>query len=75
MLRLPDKPTSPAEWAIITSLGVVGFFGAGIFAIVVALRAPEEKQAQAEQAMQAGFVLIGIALLIAFLFWLSRRVF
>jgi len=58
---------------VLAVLASAVFIVLGVIALVVAVRAPEEKQEIAATVMRGGFVSLGIGLTIAVLFWLYRR--
>jgi len=54
-------------------LASVVFIALGAVALVVAIRAPEEKHELAATVMRGGFLSLGFGLTIAVMFWLYRR--
>ena len=66
------KPT-PSEYAVLTALASAVFIVLGVVALVVALRAPEEKQELAEVVMRGGLVSLGVGLTIVVAIRLFRR--
>jgi len=72
-MRYPTQKPTPSEYAVLAVLASAVFIVLGVIALVVAVRAPEEKQEIAATVMRGGFVSLGIGLTIAVLFWLYRR--
>jgi len=72
-MRYPTSKPTPSEYAVLAVLASVVFIVLGVVALVVAFRAPDDKQELAATVMRGGFVSLGIGLTIAFLFWLHRR--
>ena len=72
-MRPPIRHHTADQYEILAIVGAAGFLGSGAYVIIAALRAPEEKQALADQALQAGFLLVAMGLISGFLIWLYRR--
>jgi len=70
----PDlKPPTPSEYAVIVVVSSGILIVLGVVAVVMALRAPPEKHEFAVALEHLGFWSLGLGALIAFIFWLFRR--
>lgn len=72
-MRHPTQKPTPSEYAVLTVLASAVCIVLGVVALVVAFRAPEEKQELAAVVMRGGWVSLGIGLTIAVAFRLFRR--
>lgn len=72
-VMLPSQKPTPSEYAVLTVLASLIFIAFGIVAIVVAARAPADKEAVATIVMRYGFMSLGIGVFIGIVFWLFRR--
>jgi hypothetical protein len=71
--RMPSKPSTPSEYAVLIVAVSALFIATGIGALVMAYRAPEAKHELAGQAAHLGLWSLGIGVGIAVVFWLFRR--
>jgi hypothetical protein len=69
----PSKPPTPSEYAVLVVSSSILFVVVGIIALVFAIRAPESKHELAVALAYRGFWCLGIGVVIAFAYWLYRR--
>jgi len=72
-MRYPSQKPTPSEYGVLAVLASLIFIVLGVVAIVVALRAPAERQEAAATVLRGGFVSLSFGFTIALLFWLYRR--
>jgi hypothetical protein len=72
-MRFPTQKPTPSEYTVLIVFASGVFVVLGVIALVVALRAPAEKQELVAAAIHWGLWLLGIGVAIAVGFWLFRR--
>ena len=60
-LRLPDKPTTPAQWQVIAWAGIVLFVVVGSVGLYFSFHAPPEKVQLAQQLRSYSLTSYGLA--------------
>jgi hypothetical protein len=73
MFAPEPKPPTPSDYAVIAVASSGILIVLGVVAVVMAFRAPPEKHDYAVALEYLGFCSLGIGALIAFIFWLFRR--
>jgi hypothetical protein len=69
----PSQKPTPSEYAVLIVCASVALVILGITAIVVAGRAPSEKQELAATVMNGGILSLALGITLAVAFWLFRR--
>jgi hypothetical protein len=69
----PSRKPTMSEFSVLFVFLLIVFLVLGVVALVLGFRAPAEKHALAVQLEWRGAACLGIAVVIAFCFWLYRR--
>jgi len=69
----PSKRPTPGEFAVLVVSTSLFLIAAGIIALVIAVRAPDSKRDLAAALAYRGFGCLGLGLVIAFGYWVLRR--